>query len=154
MPRHEARSVLTYTPEQLFDLAADVADYPDFLPWWYAARVCRRDGAVYYSDQVIGFGVFRQRFRSRTVLQRPKQIVVTSTDKAFRTFELVWLFDPQPDGGCQVSLVADLELRSRLVQDLFARTIARSVGSIMAAFGARADQLYGGATAAGPATAE
>ena len=39
MPRYDAHCALTYSPEQLFDLAADLERYPEFLPGWIAARV-------------------------------------------------------------------------------------------------------------------
>ena len=133
MSKHEARCTLSYTPEQLFDLAADVACYPEFLPWCIAARARKREGNVYYSDQVVGFSVFRERFDSKTVLQRPERIVVTSTDRMFRNFELTWLFDPLPDNECRVNLLADLELHSKLAQDLLRRVITLTVGSIMSA---------------------
>jgi coenzyme Q-binding protein COQ10 len=61
----------------------------------------------------------------------------------FRKFHLTWLFDPLPDNGCRVALVVDLELRSKLIQDLFGRAISRMVGSIMSAFEVRAHRLYG-----------
>jgi coenzyme Q-binding protein COQ10 len=142
MPRHVARSELAYRPQQLFDLAADVECYPEFLPWWIAARVLKREGNVYFSDQVVGFGLFRERFGSKTVLQRPDRIDVSSTDGVFRNFELTWRFDPLPGNGCRVSLLVDLELRSSLVQNLFHRVILRSIGTIMSAFEARAHQLH------------
>ena len=143
MPRHEVHCALAYMPEQLFDLAADVERYPEFLPWWVAARVRKREGNVYYTDQVIGLAMARQRFGSKTVLQRPERIDVTSTDRMFRNFHLIWLFDPLPDNVCQVALVVDLELRSKLIQNLFGRAISRTVGSIMSAFEVRAHRLYG-----------
>jgi coenzyme Q-binding protein COQ10 len=143
MSSHEVHCVLVYTPEQLFDLAADVEGYPEFLPWWLAARVRKREGDVYYTDQVVGFGVVRQRFDSKTVLRRPERIDVTSSDRMFRKFHLTWLFDPLPDNGCRVALVVDLELRSKLIQDLFGWAISRMVGSIMSAFEVRAHRLYG-----------
>lgn len=143
MPSHEAQCVLDYTPEQLFDLAADVERYPEFLPWWIATRVRKREGNVYYTDQVVGFGTFRERFGSKTLLQRPERIDVTSTDRVFRSFGLTWFFEPLPGTGCRVELLVDLELRSILAQELFRRTINRMVGSIMSAFEARAHRLYG-----------
>jgi hypothetical protein len=74
------RCTLPYSPKQLFDLAADVERYPDFVPWWVAARVWKREGNVYYTDRVIGFAMVRKRFRSKTILHRPERIDVTSTD--------------------------------------------------------------------------
>jgi coenzyme Q-binding protein COQ10 len=143
MPTHEAQCVLAYMPEQLFDLAADVERYPEFLPWWIAARIRKRVGDIYFSDQVVGFGPFRARFASKTVLARPERIDVTSPDRLFRRFALTWLFGPLPGGGCQVRLLFDLELRSKLAHELFRRTIGSTAGSIIAAFEARAHQVYG-----------
>ena len=39
MPRHSETRHLPYTPDQLFELVADVADYDKFLPWVSAVRV-------------------------------------------------------------------------------------------------------------------
>lgn len=142
MSSHEAHCTLAYEPEQLFDLAADVERYPEFLPWWIAARVRRREGDVYFSDQVVGFGLFRERFASKTTLVRPGRIDVTSADRLFRRFVLSWRFERLPDNGCRVDLAVDLELRSKLAHELFRRTIDSTAGSIMAAFEARAHRLY------------
>lgn len=143
MPRYEVERALAYTPEQLFDLAADVERYPEFLPAWSAARVKKREGEVYYTDQVVRFGPLRERFASKTVLRRPLRIDVTSFDWTFRRFHLTWSFDPLTGGECRVSLAADLELRSNLVQQLFGRALDRTFGAVMSAFEARAHRLYG-----------
>jgi coenzyme Q-binding protein COQ10 len=112
------------------------------VPWWVAARVSKREGNVYYTDQVIRFAVVRKRFDSKTVLRRPERIDVTSADMIFRRFHLIWRFDPLPDNGCRVAFAVDLELRSKLIQDLFGRAISRTVGSVMSAFEAEARRLY------------
>ena len=123
MSSHEVHCALAFTPEQLFDLAADVERYPEFLPWWVAVRVRRREGNVYYTDQVVGLAMVRQRFRSEAILLRPERIDVHSTDGPFRSLHLTWLFDPLPDNGCQASLAVDLELHSQWIQDMLDRLI-------------------------------
>lgn len=143
MSHHKAMCKLAYARTQLFDLAADVDRYPEFLPGYFGARVTRCNGNVYFSEQIVGFGAFRKRFGSRTVLTRPGRIDVTSTDRLFRTFNLVWHFDVLPDGGCQVTLEVELEMRSRLAQNMFGRIIDRTVGDVVSAFEARADLLFG-----------
>lgn len=143
MSTHSGRCRLPYTSEQLFDLVADVERYPEFLPGWVAARVRKREGSVYYADQVVGFAMFRHRFRSKTILCRPDRIDVTSTDGPIRDLHLVWLFEPLADQGCEVSLSVELDLHSRLIQNRTARIIRRAVASIMSAFEARAHRLYG-----------
>jgi coenzyme Q-binding protein COQ10 len=141
MSRQEVQRVLPHTAERLFDIAADVERYPEFLPWWVAARVRDRHGDGYQTDQVVSLGVLRRRFSSETVLRRPERIEVTSTDRLFRRFELLWAFDPAADEGCRVSLVVDMELRSRVLEALLGQTLADAVDGIVSAFEARAHWL-------------
>ena len=73
MPSHAETKVLPYTAQQMYDLVADVEDYPKFLPWTAAARVRtvtpQDDGSrVMEADLIISFKVFRERFGSRVVL--------------------------------------------------------------------------------------
>lgn len=146
-PSRVAERLLPYRPEQLFDLAADVERYPEFLPLWIAARIRKRepgvDQTVYYTDQAVGFGPVRLRFESRTVLRRPERIDVASDDPRFRGFSLSWTFEPQPGGKCRVRLAAAVEFRSRLLQRAADRAVAAVAGEIIAAFEARARKRYG-----------
>jgi coenzyme Q-binding protein COQ10 len=77
------------------------------------------------------------------VLLRPERIEVTSTDGPFRKFHLTWRFDPLPDNGCHVTLLFDLEMHSRTLQELFLRFLRGTAESILTAFEARAVRLYG-----------
>ena len=46
MPTHAEKRVLPYTPEQLFDLVADIERYPEFLPWCVGRAHPEREGNV------------------------------------------------------------------------------------------------------------
>ena len=39
MPTHNETKILPYSAQGMYDLVADVASYPEFLPWCAAARV-------------------------------------------------------------------------------------------------------------------
>lgn len=137
-------------PEQLFDLAADVERYPEFLRWWIAARVRRREGDIYHTEQIIGLGPIRVRFGTQTILRRPERIDVTSEEPPFRRFSLSWIFEPQPEAGCRVSLVAELELRSSVLQRVMDRVAPAAIADIIAAFEARARGLFEPNAGTGP----
>ncbi len=143
MPHLRVSRVLPYQAEQLFDIAADVERYPEFLPWWLSATILRRDGDTYYTDQVIGIGPVTQQFSSKTVLRRPEEIHVTSIGGPFETFELIWHFAALPHGRCEVRLSGELELRAPVLRAVFGTAAARSVEAILAAFEDRARSLYG-----------
>ena len=74
MPKHAEKRVLPHSAEQMFDLVADVGKYPDFLPWCIGARVFDQTDDVLYADLVLGYKVFREKFRSKVDLYRPDRI--------------------------------------------------------------------------------
>lgn len=135
--------LLPYSAEQLFDLAADVERYPEFLSWWLSAHVWKWQGKVYYTDQVLGLGPIRVHFSSKTVLRRPDRIDVTADNSQFRRFSLSWTFEARPGVGCLVRLAADLELHSYLLQRVVEHALPAAMDDIVAAFEGRAHWLYG-----------
>ncbi|NDU78931.1 type II toxin-antitoxin system RatA family toxin, partial [Actinomadura sp. DSM 109109] len=76
MPRHKETRRLPYTPEQMFDLVADVAHYADFLPWVVAMRVRSDTATETVADMIVGFKGLRETFTSRVVKQRPVSVHV------------------------------------------------------------------------------
>lgn len=134
--------LLPFTCEQVFDLAADVERYPEFLPGWISARIVTRKDNVLHVEQALGVGPVRLRFDSRTVLRRPERIDVTSSDRPFRHYSLTWLFAPGPAESCNLSVTVDLELQSGLLQYVVDRVLPASIEGAITAFDARANRLY------------
>lgn len=147
MPTHAEQRVLPYTPEQMYDLVADIERYPQFLPWCLAARIRKRDGEVVVADLVIGFKMIRERFTSRVVLDRPRQIDVSYIEGPLRHLNNHWEFHPHPD-GCLIDFYVDFEFRSRMLQKLIGTLFNEAFRRMVAAFEARARELYGDRTAA------
>ena len=150
MPTHAEQRLLPYTPEQLFDLVADVERYPEFLPWCLAARIRERSANTITADLLIGFRMVRERFTSRVVLDRPGRIDVSYAEGPFRYLSNHWNFIPQPGGKCLIDFEVDFEFRSRMLQKLIEVLFNEAVKRMVGAFEARARQLYGppGAAAA------
>jgi coenzyme Q-binding protein COQ10 len=143
MSTYREEREVPYPAPQLFDLVADVESYPDFLPWWAAARIVAREDGAYRTDQVIRFGPIRQRFPTRTVLRRPREIDVTATGGPFRRFDLHWSFAPLASGGCRVGLDAEIAFRLPLLGEVFGAALGRALARIVTAFEVRARMLYG-----------
>ena len=81
MPTHSETRTLPYSAQQMYDLVADVSNYPKFLPWTAAARIRttddKGDHLVVLADLVVSFKVFRERFGSRVVLWPDKKMIET-----------------------------------------------------------------------------
>ncbi len=155
MPTHAEKRVVPFTPEQMFDLVADVERYPEFLPWCVAARVRKRDGDTLVADLVIGFKVFRERFTTRDVFDRPRRIDVSYSEGPFKYLNNHWVFAPRGDGACLIDFYIDFEFRSRLMQRMMGVLFNEAVRIMVSAFEKRARAMYGGrADSPAPAAAD
>jgi coenzyme Q-binding protein COQ10 len=72
---------------QLFDLVADVARYPEFVPWVAAVEVPRDEGQSLWVDMTIGTSLLRRKFSIVAHLDPPHHIDISSRDPLFERFE-------------------------------------------------------------------
>ena len=143
MPTHAEKRVLPFTPEQLFDVVADIEKYPEFLPWCIATRIRRREGKVVHADMAIGFKMFRERFTTRDVLDPPRRIDVSYHDGPFKYLNNHWIFEPHGDGHCELDFYIDFEFHSRIFQKMMGRVFNEAVRIMVSAFEKRARAIYG-----------
>ena len=147
MPRHSETKRLPHSARQMYDLVADVARYPEFLPWTAAARIKSREpvdgGEVMEADLVISFKVFRERFGSRVTLLPDQQVILTEyIDGPFRQLKSVWRFADLPGGGCEVSFEVDFEFRNAILAGVIGLVFNEAMQRVVRAFQARAAKLY------------
>lgn len=143
MPTHAETKRLPQTPQQLFDLVADVENYPRFLPWCVACRIKRRDGDVIWADLVVGFKMLREKFTSKVTLTRPNRIDVAYLEGPFRYLNNHWTFTSLPDGGTEIGFYIDFEFRSKMLQTLIGAVFNEAVRRMVGAFVKRAEEVYG-----------
>lgn len=142
MPRHTERRFLAYTPEQLFDLVADVGRYQEFLPWVAATRIRENDATAMVADLVVGFGAFKETFTSKVNKKRPCEIEIDYVEGPLKYLHNSWKFDPAP-GGTEVDFCVDFAFRSRIFEAIAGQMFDRALRRMIGAFEARAHQLYG-----------
>jgi coenzyme Q-binding protein COQ10 len=143
MPRHSETRYLPYSPEQLFDMVADVARYDEFLPWVVAVRIRSSSETETVADLVVGFNAFKERFTSRVVKQRPDRICVDYVDGPLKYLHNEWRFERADDGGTNVHFSVDFAFRSRLFEALAGTMFDRALRRMTGAFEQRAAALYG-----------
>ena len=142
MTTHAEQRLIHHTPEQLFDLVADVRRYPEFLPWCLAARIKERSQTMLVADLIIGFQMFKEQFTSHVSMDRDNLIIeVEYAEGPFKYLKNRWKFIEHPD-GCVIDFYVDFEFRSRLLQTVIESLFTEAVKRMVRAFEARADQLY------------
>lgn len=143
MPTHAEKRKLPYSQQQLFDLVADVARYPEFLPWCLSSRIIKREENTFYADLIIGYGTLvREKFTSRVVLESPTAIRVEYLKGPMKHLSNKWAFIVEPDGGCTIDFYVDFEFRNALFQKLMGVFFNEIVRRMVAAFEQRARDLY------------
>lgn len=148
MPTHHETKRLPYSAQQMYDLVADVARYPEFLPWNAAARIRSRrpveGGEVMEADLVISFKVFRERFGSRvTLLPGDRRILTEYLDGPFKYMKSTWAFRDLDEQGCEVEFFVDFEFRNAILQGIIGLVFNDAMQRIVRAFERRAAELYG-----------
>ncbi len=139
---------MPYSAQQMYDLVADVARYPEFLPWTAAARIRQTtdkgDHVVLLADLVISFKVFRERFGSRVTLwPEARRIDTEYLDGPFKKMVSNWSFVDAEGGACDVSFHVDFEFRSRILQTTATIFFNEAMTRVVRAFERRAEGLYG-----------
>ncbi|NOX41833.1 MAG: type II toxin-antitoxin system RatA family toxin [Alphaproteobacteria bacterium] len=151
MPTHAEKKSMPYSAEQMYDLVADVAAYPQFLPWCAAARVRRvseiEGGSLIEADLVISFKLFREKFGSRVRLKPAETCIdVEYLDGPFRYLNNHWRFTDIEGGGCEADFFVDFEFKSAMLQAVIGLVFNEAMQRIVRAFEKRADALYGAAS--------
>ena len=143
MPRHSETKHLPYTPEQLFEMVADVGRYDEFLPWVVAVRVRSSSEQETLADLVVGFNAFKERFTSRVRKERPSRICVDYVEGPLKYLHNEWRFEPAAGGGTNVHFSVDFAFKSRIFEALAGQMFDRALRRMTGAFEARAAALYG-----------
>ena len=150
MPDFSTKRRVAHSPEQMFDLVADVERYPEFVPFCERLTVRGRksEGAceVLVADMTVGYKLVRETFTSKVTLDREAlSIRADYLDGPFRTMENAWEFRPLDEGGSEIAFAIAYEFKSRTLAMLMGAVFERAFRRFAQAFETRADAVYGNA---------
>ena len=149
MTQHTDIQHSPFTPRQIYDLVADVARYPEFIPWCRAARILKRESdRVFYAELVIAYKGFTERYTSRVELEPGDSdtdthaIHVAMTEGPFSHLTNEWRLVPALQGGTTIHFALDFAFNSRLLDSLMGAFFAKAAAKMAEAFTERARKLY------------
>jgi len=146
MPTFKNRRRLAFTPEQMFDLVADVERYPEFVPLCESLTVTKRealgDKEILIATMGVGYKAIREKFTTRVTIEpNHNRILVEYLDGPFSHLENRWRFLPSHK-GCEVDFYLDYEFRSRMLAMLMGAVFDKAFRKFSSAFEARAHRIY------------
>jgi len=138
--------LLWYSPEEMYALVTDVAQYPQFLPWCDRAAVLSEDEDGVTAEVGIAFSGIRQSFTTRNTHTAHRQVDMALVKGPFSQLEGQWTFTPVGDGSqraCKVNLSLCYGFDSAVLARLVGPVFDKIAATLVDAFVKRAQQVYG-----------
>lgn len=132
-------------------LVEDIASYPEFLPWCGDAKIVSSAKGATIAALTIDFHGIRQQFSTENRSDGPELIRMKLVSGPFRSLVGHWQFRALGPDASKVVLRLDYEFSNRALSAAIGPVFRQITGTLVEAFVARADSLYG---AGGPALTE
>lgn len=139
---HRETKTLPFTPEQLFNLVADVQHYPQFLPWCRAVRIYNQTDHEFTADMLVGFRAVKESYTTLVKLDPYHSVSTHLVKGPFHHLESKWLFKPAPE-GTEVHFHITFTFRYKWLSKLIGSLFDEAFLKILDAFERRAYALYG-----------
>ena len=148
--KHVKKSVLLwYSSHEMYGLVADVARYPEFLPWCDKAEVLAQDDAGVTARLSLSFAGVQQSFTTRNSHTLDSEVGMALVDGPFSTLDGVWDFKPLKAQGdddqaaCKVTFELRYEFSSRALEAVISPVFDRIANTFVDCFVQRAEAVYG-----------
>ncbi len=122
-----------YNHELLFNLVADIEEYPNFLPWCEAARVNSKIDNVIIAELAIKYHFFRGSYSSKVILIPYSEIIVELDHGPFKHLSNNWKFIPL-ENNTQVDFTLDFQLKSSFLENIMSKELESYSHKLMDAF--------------------
>ena len=135
-----------FSPQQLFDLIADIARYDEFVPYCVRAdileRVAHGDSEYVRAELHVAYKFIHEHYVIDVVLSpAAKKITTRQYEGSFAHLFNQWQFVPDAQ-GCVIEFMLEFDFRVPLLARIISPLMGRAVDKMIAAFETRAHQLY------------
>lgn len=143
MGQYSEKKRVLLNRDLLFDLVADVKNYPQFLPWCHAVRVIESGEGEMIADMMIGHAPLTETFRSKVTFVKPHLIEISSIESSpLEYLTSKWEFNHVDDHETDVHFHLDFAFRSTLFNIMITKVFDKASKKIMDAFIDRAKSVY------------
>ena len=139
----ERSALVSYSPQQMFDLVNAIEDYPQFLPWCHESHIIEKTDSTIEARLDIAWGGFHKSFTTRNTLHPHHAVEIDLVSGPFKHLEGKWHFIALGDYGCKVVLDLEFEFAGSFFDMLFEPIFNMIANSLVDAFCKRAKEVYG-----------
>lgn len=137
----EKSVLVSHSAHQMFALVADIASYPEFLPWCSGSRIVSSDGTKVTAEIDINFHGIGQSFTTVNDQHPDDRITLRLVRGPFSKLDGEWLFTSLGDDGCKVTLKLEYEFNNFLLEKLVGPVFHQIATTMVDSFVKRADDV-------------
>lgn len=145
MPEVHLIRRIRHSPEDIFDLVADVEKYPEFINLISALRITKTvSDTEFEAEAIVAYKMISESFQSHIFADKEAlKIEVKKAEKGGAVKSLVngWQLYALKDGSTLVDVVVDVRLKARALEFLLRDKFSKASIMIVNAFEARAAQI-------------
>ena len=145
MPSTHLTKRVRAAPDQVFDMVADVENYPIFINLISNLRITKKiSDTDFEAEAIVSYKMFRETFRSIVHIDRDKNFIqVSKAEKggAVKTLDNKWYFHELSDGSTAVDFHIEVSLKAFPLNMIVREKMGRASEVIMDAFERRAMQV-------------
>lgn len=151
MPKLLKSVHVQYTPEQLFNLVADVKAYPEYLPFCANTEVHTNTPTHMLADMTLAYKAFSGTFQSNISKEFPHKIFIEQAHGQLKYLNSTWQFhQPTLQNShatlhpiTQIDFHIDFEAKSWLIGKMISPVLEGLGDLMMQSFLNRAKHIYG-----------
>ena len=154
--KHYERRLLKFSPEHVYSVVSDTANYKEFVPW------CKKSSVItgevdsgpsetglgmkkqFKSELVVGFGMFEERYTSSVVTDPGISVSATSNETNLLEYlHTQWEFTPSKSNPkqCWVNFKVEFQFKSQLYNEFAGIFMNEVVSKMVGAFEQRCAAL-------------
>ncbi len=137
----EKSALVPHPACMLYEIVADVAAYPEFLPWCKDARLLSRSDTELCGEIVVSKAGVTRAFSTCNRIEPCRRMEIRLKEGPFRKLQGAWTFTELREDACKVELRLEFEFSSGLMDKAFGVVFGQIANSLVDAFCRRADQL-------------
>ncbi|MBF0340998.1 MAG: type II toxin-antitoxin system RatA family toxin [Magnetococcales bacterium] len=141
MARHTSTSLVSFSPEQMYTLVADMDRYPEFIPWIVKARRYDERENRFMSEMTFAFKGLRETFHTEDRVVPNERITIQLVSGPFRDLESEWRFTPVEE-GTRIDFYITFSFKNRLLDLTLGPLFGEASKRMVDAFKQRATEIY------------
>jgi ribosome-associated toxin RatA of RatAB toxin-antitoxin module len=139
-------ALLAYSAQQMYEIVADVQQYPDFLNWCDEVTVLGEQENIVTARMHIAYSKLNIRFTTRNQNTPTDSIAMSLVDGPFSSFDGLWQFKQLGDCASKVSIEMNFNFDNSLAPNILGKVFEKVISMQLESFQKRAQQLHGKST--------